>query len=131
MRRAREKARQKALLKKQQQQLEESPEVMIPTQEPLSNIAIAIDPTYSSRRTELQEVPCKYHKQSSLCILIYSNFLTINFIPDASSALSSSSLNDIVPPYMPIQGQRRNNQTDKKKKSKTTEGVASFFKVFK
>lgn len=62
MRRAREKARQKALLKKQQQQLEESPEVMPPTQEPLSNIAIAIDPTYSSRRTELQEVPCKYHK---------------------------------------------------------------------
>lgn len=55
----------------------------------------------------------------------------MNYISDTSSALSSSSLNDIVPPYMPIQGQRRNNQTDKKKKSKTTDGVASFFKVFK
>lgn len=58
LRRAREKAKQKALLKKQQQQLEESSEVMAPIQEPLSNIAIAIDPTYSSRRTELQDVPC-------------------------------------------------------------------------
>lgn len=59
MRRAREKARQKALLRKQQQQhLEEFPEVA-PVQEPLSNIAIAIDPTYSSRRTELQDIPCK------------------------------------------------------------------------
>lgn len=105
LRRAREKSRQKALLKKQQQ-LEELPEVVAPTQKPISNIAIAIDPTYSSRRTELQDVP---YTSTSL----------------------SSSLDD-VPPYMPIQGQRRNNnQTDKKKKSKTTDGVASFFKVFK
>lgn len=61
MRRAREKAKQKALLRKQQQQhLEEFPEVVAPVQEePLSNIAIAIDPTYSSRRTELQDIPCK------------------------------------------------------------------------
>jgi len=58
MRRAREKAKQKALLKKQQQ-LEESSEVVSTTQEPLSNIAIAIDPTYSSRRTELQDNFCK------------------------------------------------------------------------
>jgi len=58
LRRAREKAKQKALLKKQQQ-LEESTEVISTTQEPLSNIAIAIDPTYSSRRTELQENFCK------------------------------------------------------------------------
>jgi len=106
LRRAREKSRQKALLKKQQQQSEELPEVVAPTQKPLSNIAIAIDPTYSSRRTELQDVPY------------------------TSTSLSSSV--DDVPPYMPIQGQRRNNnQTDKKKKSKTTDGVASFFKVFK
>ncbi|XP_001945945.1 coiled-coil domain-containing protein 50 isoform X1 [Acyrthosiphon pisum] len=104
MRRAREKAKQKALLKKQQQ-LEESSEVVSTTQEPLSNIAIAIDPTYSSRRTELQD----------------------NF--GGTSTALSSSLDD-VPPYMPIQGQRRSNHTDKKKKSKT-DGVASFFKVFK
>lgn len=58
MRRAREKAKQKALLKKQQ--LEELSEVVSPVQEPLSNIAIAIDPTYSSRRTELQDISCKY-----------------------------------------------------------------------
>uniref|UniRef100_A0A2S2QP39 Coiled-coil domain-containing protein n=1 Tax=Sipha flava TaxID=143950 RepID=A0A2S2QP39_9HEMI len=105
LRRAREKAKQKALLKKQQQQLDESSEIMVPTQEPLSNIAIAIDPTYSSRRTELQDIPY------------------------TSTALSSSL--DDVPPYMPIQGQRRSNQIEKKKKSKTTESVASFFKVFK
>lgn len=107
LRRAREKAKQKALLKKQQQQqLEELPEVAtVPIQEPLSNIAIAIDPTYSSRRTELQDV---HYTSTSL----------------------SSSLDD-VPPYMPIQGQRRNNQTDKKKKSKTADSVSSFFKVFK
>ncbi|XP_022161369.1 coiled-coil domain-containing protein 50 [Myzus persicae] len=103
LRRAREKAKQKALLKKQQH-LEELSEVVSTTQEPISNIAIAIDPTYSSRRTELQD-----------------NFGT-------STALSSSL--DDVPPYMPIQGQRRSNHTDKKKKSKT-DGVASFFKVFK
>lgn len=61
LKRAREKAKQKALLKKQQQQLVEEPlEVMIPSQEPLSNIAIAIDPTYNSRRTELQDIPCEY-----------------------------------------------------------------------
>jgi len=89
LRRAREKAKQKALLKKQQQ-LEESTEFVAPIQEPLSNIAIAIDPTYSSRRTELLD-----------------NSYT--------STVLSSSLDD-VPPYMPIQGQRRNNQTDKKKK---------------
>lgn len=59
LRRAREKAKQKALLKKQQQQFEELPEVATPNQELLSNIAIAIDPTYSSRRTEIQEIPCK------------------------------------------------------------------------
>lgn len=63
MRRAREKAKQKALLKKQQQQqhLEELPEVSVgPAQESLSNIAIAIDPTYSSRKSELQQdIPCK------------------------------------------------------------------------
>jgi len=59
LRRAREKSRQKALLKKQQQQLEELPEVVAPIQKPISNIAIAIDPTYNSRRTELQDVPCK------------------------------------------------------------------------
>jgi len=58
LRRAREKSKQKALLKKQQQQLEELPEVVAPTQKPISNIAIAIDPTYSSRRIELQDVPC-------------------------------------------------------------------------
>ncbi|KAF0766384.1 coiled-coil domain-containing protein 50 [Aphis craccivora] len=104
LRRAREKAKQKALLKKQQQ-LEESSEVVSSTQEPLSNIAIAIDPTYSSRRTELQDISC-----------------------GTTTALSSSL--DDVPPYMPIQGQRRSNHTDKKKKSKT-DGVASFFKVFK
>lgn len=57
MKRAREKAKQKALLKKQ---LESSPEVVAPTQEPISNIAIAIDPTYSSRRTDISDVPCKY-----------------------------------------------------------------------
>ncbi|XP_025422283.1 coiled-coil domain-containing protein 50 [Sipha flava] len=89
LRRAREKAKQKALLKKQQQQLDESSEIMVPTQEPLSNIAIAIDPTYSSRRTELQDIPY------------------------TSTALSSSL--DDVPPYMPIQGQRRSNQIEKKK----------------
>jgi len=58
LKRAREKSRQKALLKKQQQ-LEQLPEVVTPIQNPLSNIAIAIDPTYSSRRTELQDVPRK------------------------------------------------------------------------
>ncbi|VVC43240.1 Coiled-coil domain-containing protein 50, N-terminal [Cinara cedri] len=104
LRRAREKAKQKALLKKQQQ-LEELPETTASMQVPLSNIAIAIDPTYNSRRTELQQD------------VLYTSSL-------------SSSLDD-VPPYMPIQGQRRNNQTDKKKKSKATDGVASFFKVFK
>lgn len=52
----------------------------------------------------------------------------IYYITDTSAL--SSSLDD-VPPYMPIQGQRRNNQADKKKKSKTSDGVASFFKVFK
>lgn len=69
LRRAREKAKQKALLKKQQQ-LEESTKVVIPppTTEPLSNIAIAIDPTYSSRRTELKDVPCKWF----LVDLLYS-----------------------------------------------------------
>lgn len=128
MRRAREKARQKALLKKQQQQqhqLEESPEVMAPTQEPLSNIAIAIDPTYSSRRTELQDVPCKFPNYNIFNVQL----INLNYFVDTSTALSSSL--DDVPPYMPIQGQRRSNQTEKKKKSKTTEGVASFFKVFK
>jgi len=50
------------------------------------------------------------------------------FIGATTTALSSSL--DDVPPYMPIQGQRRSNHTDKKKKSKT-DGVASFFKVFK
>ncbi|KAL5240776.1 hypothetical protein ACI65C_008186 [Semiaphis heraclei] len=104
LRRAREKAKQKALLKKQQQ-LEETTEFVSTTQEPLSNIAIAIDPTYTSRRTELQDNFC------------------------STSTAPSSSLDD-VPPYMPIQGQRRSNHTDKKKKSKT-DGVASFFKVFK
>jgi hypothetical protein len=104
LRRARDKAKQKALLKKQQQ-LEESSEVVSTTQEPLSNIAIAIDPTYSSRKTELKDNFC------------------------GTSTTLSSSLDD-VPPYMPIQGQRRSNHTDKKKKSKT-DGVASFFKVFK
>jgi len=40
--------------------MEESSEVVSSTtQEPLSNIAIAIDPTYSSRRTELQDISCK------------------------------------------------------------------------
>lgn len=74
MRRAREKAKQKALLKKQQQQLEELPEVAtVSAQEPLSNIAIAIDPTYSSRRTELQDVPCK-----CFCLLLVFRFLTIS-----------------------------------------------------
>lgn len=61
MRRAREKAKQKALLKKQQQQLEEISEAVTPIQEPLSNIAIAIDPTYNSRKTELQQdIVCMY-----------------------------------------------------------------------
>jgi len=46
-------------LLKKQQQLEESTDVVSTTQEPLSNIAIAIDPTYSSRRTELQDNFCK------------------------------------------------------------------------
>lgn len=60
LRRAREKAKQKALLRKQQQQhLEEELIEVAPVQEPLSNIAIAIDPTYNSRRTELQDIPCK------------------------------------------------------------------------
>lgn len=76
MRRAREKAKQKALLKKQQQQLEELPEVAtVPVQEPLSNIAIAIDPTYSSRRTELQDVPSK-----CFCLLLVFRFLTISYV---------------------------------------------------
>lgn len=124
MRRAREKAKQKALLKKQ---LESSPEVVAPTQEPLSNIAIAIDPTYSSRRTDLQDVPCKI-------LLVYiTNTLKNNVyhvvVLDSSASISSSL--DDVPPYMPIQGQRRNTQADKKKKSKTADGVSSFFKVFK
>lgn len=128
MRRAREKAKQKALLKKQQQQLDESPEVMIPTQEPLSNIAIAIDPTYSSRKTELQDVPCKCQILTDLMFNLTSLSI-VNYFVDTSTALSSSL--DDVPPYMPIQGQRRSNQPEKKKKSKTTESVTSFFKVFK
>jgi hypothetical protein len=128
LRRAREKAKQKALLKKQQQQLDESSEIMVPTQEPLSNIAIAIDPTYSSRRTELQDIPCKCQIISNL-MFILTYLSTVNFFVDTSTALSSSL--DDVPPYMPIQGQRRSNQIEKKKKSKTTESVASFFKVFK
>lgn len=53
----------------------------------------------------------------------------MNYILDTSTS-QSSSLDD-VPPYMPIQGQRRNNHSDKKKKSKTTDNVSSFFKVFK
>lgn len=127
LKRAREKAKQKALLKKQQQQsLEESPEVMTLSQEPLSNIAIAIDPTYNSRRTELQDIPCKYLFNEEKIVITDHD---IHYITDTSAALSSSL--DDVPPYMPIQGQRRNNQADKKKKSKTSDGVASFFKVFK
>ncbi|XP_050443390.1 coiled-coil domain-containing protein 50 [Adelges cooleyi] len=109
LKRAREKAKQKALLKKQQQQqLEELPENTAPvvSQEPLSNIAIAIDPTYNQRRAEKQyDAPC------------------------SSSSVLPSPLVD-VPPYMPIQGQRR-NQGEKKKKSKAADGVSSFFKVFK
>lgn len=59
-----------------------------------------------------------------------SNLLIMNHVLDTSTPISSSL--DDVPPYMPIQGQRRNNQTDKKKKSKTADGgVSSFFKVFK
>ncbi|XP_050534242.1 coiled-coil domain-containing protein 50 isoform X2 [Daktulosphaira vitifoliae] len=103
LRRAREKAKQKALLRKYQQ-LEKLPESESPVQpESLSNIAIAIDPTYSPRNLEAYEAPT-----------------------------SSSNVPPMVDisPYMPIQGQRR-NQSEKKKKSKSSDGVTSFFKVFK
>lgn len=61
LRRAREKAKQKALLRKQQQQSEELPESTSSIQpESLSNIAIAIDPTYSPRKIETYEASSKH-----------------------------------------------------------------------
>ncbi|KAG8259090.1 ubiquitin protein ligase binding [Homalodisca vitripennis] len=128
-RRARERAKQKALLRKQQEaaaaeeeirgetpttppphhhppsEHETSPrhrhrypdpeaiEVLSPGESPLPNIAMAIDPTYSPHST----------LSSS-----YQEFEEYDEGP--------------VPPYMPIQGQRRTSSLEKKKKKQPKDG---------
>ncbi|XP_054272054.1 coiled-coil domain-containing protein 50 [Macrosteles quadrilineatus] len=127
-RRARERARQRALLKKQQQECQqqeyqqqdcqqqdcaaspqdssprnrhrypdpEAIEVLSPCVSPLPNIAMAIDPTYSPHSS-----PSHSHQGQPQQ-------------PQEFEDLDEGP----VPPYMPIQGQRRTSSLEKKPKKK-------------
>lgn len=83
------------------------------------NIAMAIDPTYP-RRQGLS--PLSYDSSTSGTITTSTSSSSPGFIlppPDVSELEEETSP---VPPYMPIQGQRRTASLEKKVKKKNKDG---------
>ncbi|BET00609.1 Hypothetical protein NTJ_13425 [Nesidiocoris tenuis] len=148
LRRAKEKARAKALAKKQSEdslhtqqsnvfrelddalfQLDQQPKT---NEDHMINIATAIDPTYVPptnvhsipfNQNQLTPTHCKISSPSSSGCHVASHQHSPSFsYLHKPENLLQNTVDEDMPPYMIVQGQRRTSSIEKKKKKKSKEG---------